>query len=122
MNLSNLFGTGVVNATGKGAHAAADPGFMSMLPMLAGFALIFYFLMIRPQNKRSREHRNLLSGLSKNDEVTTSGGVLGRVVTVQDNFVTLQIAKDINMTVQKSAVTAVMPKGTLPKESKGTVK
>ncbi|ODN41945.1 preprotein translocase subunit YajC [Piscirickettsia litoralis] len=83
------------------------------LAFLAVFILIFYFLLIRPQSKRAKEHRKLLSELTKGDEVATSGGVLGKVSKVEESIVTIEIANGIEIKVQKSAVSAVLPKGTI---------
>ena len=85
---------------------------MGMLPIILMF-VILYFLMIRPQMKRQKEHRNLIAALAKGDEVVTAGGILGRVTKVADQFVTVEIATNTEITVQKSAVTTVLPKGTL---------
>jgi preprotein translocase subunit YajC len=79
--------------------------------MIALFA-IFYFLLIRPQQKRQKEHRNMVSELAKGDEVITMGGLLGKITAVDDNFITLNIAKDTEVRVQKVSVQAMMPKGT----------
>ncbi|MFK7160637.1 preprotein translocase subunit YajC [Marinospirillum sp. MEB164] len=96
------------------AHAdagAASP--ISSIIMLVGFVAIFYFLLIRPQQKRAKEHKNLLAELSMGDEVTLAGGMLGRISKVTDEFLVLEISKDVSIKVQKAAVTAVLPKGTL---------
>ena len=78
-----------------------------------GFALIFYFLIWRPQSKRSKELRDLLGSLNKGDEVMTNGGILGKLSKVDDNYIVLQIHENVEIKMQKSAVTAVLPKGTL---------
>ena len=80
---------------------------------LGGFILLFYFLLWRPQSKRAKEHRQLISGLDKGDEVVTSGGIAGRIVRVKDDFVVIQIAEGVEIKVQKVAVAAALPKGTL---------
>jgi preprotein translocase subunit YajC len=81
--------------------------------MFVVLAAIFYFLLIRPQMKQVKEHRKLVESLAKGDEVVTNGGLLGRINEVGDNFLVLEIAKDIEVKVQKQSVTQVMPKGTL---------
>ena len=81
--------------------------------MLGGFVLIFYFLLIRPQNKRRKEHQNLVAGLSKGDEVVTAGGLVGQVTKVEDDFVKVQVNEQNEVRIQKSAVGATLPKGTL---------
>ncbi len=89
---------------------------MGMLPILLMF-VILYFLMIRPQMKRQKEHRALIAALGKGDEVVTAGGLLGKVSKVNDNYVTIEIAeqgdKPVEINLQKTAVTAVLPKGTI---------
>lgn len=97
---------------------AADPasaqgsGFEPLI-MLAIFGLIFYFMIWRPQSKRSKEHRDLLGSLSKGDEVICSGGIAGKVMKVTDNFIILEISPNSEVKVQKSAISSVLPKGTL---------
>jgi len=88
-----------------------DP--ISLVLMMVVFAAVFYFLIWRPQNKRAKEHKNLMSGLGKGDEITTSGGLIGRVVKVGDDFVTLTLTDGVDIHCQKVAVTAVLPKGTI---------
>lgn len=89
------------------------PSAMMQLIFFGGFILIFYFLMWRPQSKRAKEHRNLVSGLSKGDEVVTSGGVAGKVTKVTDDFVLLEVAEGVEMKIQKVAIASALPKGTL---------
>lgn len=91
---------------------AGGPGF-EILFMLGAFFLIMYFLIIRPQNKRNKEHKQMLSELSEGDEVVTSGGMLGRVTEIGDNSIALEVQRDVVVQVQKQAITTVMPKGTL---------
>lgn len=94
------------------APAAADPssGMLIMLPLMI---VIMYFMVFRPQSKRAKEHKALLDALAKGDEVITQGGVAGTVVEVRDNFVKVSIANDVEVLVQKVAITAVLPKGSL---------
>ncbi|MEK9711189.1 MAG: preprotein translocase subunit YajC [Thalassolituus sp.] len=80
---------------------------------LIGFAAIFYFLLWRPQSKRQKEHKNLVENLAKNDEVVTAGGMLGKVVKVTEEFAVIEVADGVQFPVQKVAVTAVLPKGTI---------
>ncbi len=92
--------------------AAGQPStFMSLLPMIVLFA-VFYFLLIRPQQKRQKEHKNMVEGLAKGDEVVTMGGVLGKITKVEDNFVTLEIASGMEVRLQRASIQALMPKGT----------
>lgn len=101
------------------AHAAAAPaqqgGGMEMLIMLLVFGLVFYFMIYRPQAKRVKEHKSLMSALSKGDEVLTQGGLVGKISKVSDekDFIVVSIAEGTEVTVQKAAVSAVLPKGTM---------
>ena len=106
----------ISNAYAQTAGATADPGIMGTLGMYGPFVILFvlmYFLMIRPQQKRQKELRTMMDALAKNDEVITVGGVLGRVTKVSEGYVTIEVAAGTEMVVQKSAVTALLPKGTL---------
>ena len=95
------------------AQTAAGPGGLtSFLPMIALF-VIFYFLLIRPQQKRQKEHRNMVAGLAAGDEVVTMSGVLGKITSVDENFISLQVASGVEIKVQKVSVQAMMPKGTV---------
>ena len=95
------------------AQDAAQPGgLMSFLPLIVIFA-VFYFMLIRPQMKRSKEHRQLVSQLGKGDEVVTNGGLLGRITDVSESFITLEIADNVQIKLQRQAVTNIMPKGTI---------
>ena len=77
------------------------------------FVVIFYFFLIRPQMKQAKEHKQLVSNLAKGDEIVTNGGMLGKINQVGDNFIVLEVARDTEVKVQKTAVSAVLPKGTL---------
>lgn len=87
-------------------------GIMGLLPLLLIF-VVFYFFLIRPQMKQAKEHKQMVEALTKGDEVVTTGGLLGKINKVGDNFIILEIAKDIEVKVQKHAVSATMPKGTI---------
>lgn len=95
---------------------AADPGLMgsltTFLPLILMF-VVMYFLMIRPQQKRQKELKAMMDALAKGDEVVTAGGIVGRVAKVTDTYVTLEVAAGTEITVQKNAVTTLLPKGTL---------
>lgn len=106
----SLFETAAYAAPAGGA--GGDAGLINLL-FLGGFVLIFYFLLIRPQNKRRKEHQALMSGLQKGDEIVTAGGVVGVVNKVEDDFVKVQVAEGVEMRIQKSAVGATLPKGTV---------
>ena len=92
--------------------AAATGGLMSFLPLIVIFA-VFYFMLIRPQMKRAKEHKQLVAQLSKGDEVITNGGLLGKIIDVSESFVTLELADNLQIKLQRSAVANVMPKGTI---------
>ena len=96
------------------AGAAADPtgGFMQLLPMILMF-VVLWFLMIRPQMKKAKEHKALLEALAKGDEVVTQGGLVGKITKVGDSYVNVEIAEGTEVVVQKPAIGLVLPKGTL---------
>lgn len=94
------------------APAAQEPAWMPFV-MMGGIIVLFYFMLIRPQNKRRKEHLNLLASLQKGDEVVTAGGIVGVVNKVEDDFVKVQVAPNMEMRIQKSAVGATLPKGTI---------
>lgn len=81
--------------------------------MLGAFALIFYFLVLRPQSKRAKEHRALVTGLQKGDEVLTSGGIVGKVAKITDDFISLNISDNIEILIQRQAIAGLLPKGTM---------
>lgn len=98
------------------AQAAATPGvessLMSFLPIILMF-VVLYFLMIRPQMKRQKEQKNMMEALANNDEIVTVGGILGKVTKVVDGYVTVEIAQNTEVVIQKNAVTMLLPKGTI---------
>lgn len=85
---------------------------MSMLPFIAIFA-VMYFVMIRPQMRKQKEHRAMIDALAKGDEVVTAGGILGRVAKIDENFVGLEVANNVEVRIQRSAIVQVLPKNTL---------
>jgi preprotein translocase subunit YajC len=95
---------------------AAESGLMgnltTFLPLILMF-VVMYFLMIRPQQKRQKELKSMMDALGKGDEVITSGGMLGRVTKVNDTYVTIEVAPNTEIVVQKSAITTLLPKGTI---------
>ncbi len=99
-------------AYAQAAAGGGDPGFMGFLPIILMFVLL-YFLMIRPQMKRAKEQKQMIEALQKGDEVITAGGVLGRITKIADPYVSLEIAPNTEINVQKSAVQTILPKGTL---------
>ena len=96
------------------ASAQADPLASLILPI--GLVVLFYFFLIRPQSKRQKEHKEMVGGLQKGEEVITSGGILGKITNVGENFVTMEISKDACIHVQKNSIQAVMPKGTIKEQ------
>lgn len=96
----------------NGAAQTNDPTLMSFLPMI-GIVVIFYFLLIRPQTKRAKEQKQMQNELQKGDEIVISGGELGRVVSAGDSYITMEIATGVEITVLKSSVQTLLPKGTL---------
>jgi preprotein translocase subunit YajC len=102
----------IANAFAEGAATAPANPFGPMI-MFGGMLLIFYFLMWRPQSKRAKEHKQLLESLAKGDEVQMSGGILGKIIKVEAQYVVLEIADKVEVKVQKSTIAAMLPKGTL---------
>ena len=107
----SLFSSNAVAAAGAGMPAQADGTFS--LIMIAAIFVLFYFMLIRPQNKRAKEHRELVGKLKKGDEVVTSGGVLAKVVSIDEQYIKVSIAEGVEIGLQRSAVSTVLPKGTL---------
>ena len=101
----------IQDAWAQGAAPQSDP-LLSMLPLLLVF-VVFYFFLIRPQTKRQKEHKEMVSKLAVGDEVVTGGGVLGKVTGVGDQFVEVEIADGVRIKIQRHTVGAVMPKGTI---------
>lgn len=100
-------------AMAQQSGAPAD-GTMGMMNLLFPIILIaaFYFLLIRPQTKRAKEHKQMVEGLKKGDEVVTGGGVLGRITEIGENFLQVEIADGVQIKLQKQSVGSLMPKGT----------
>ena len=94
--------------------AASTPGgeFMTFLPMIAIF-VVFYFLLIRPQQKRAKETKAMLAALQKGDEVITAGGVVGRISKLSDQYATVEISPTVEISVQRAAIAQLLPKGTM---------
>ena len=102
----------ISSAYAQSAPAGGDPGFIGFLPIVLMFVLL-YFLMIRPQMKRAKETKAMIEALQKGDEVITAGGVLGRITRISDAYISLEIAPNMEISVQKAAVQVLLPKGTL---------
>ncbi len=98
------------------AHAQSSaPGgsdLMAFLPMIAIF-VVFYFLLIRPQQKRAKEQKAMLEALQKGDEVVTAGGIVGKIGKLTDQYATLEVAQGVEMTVQRASIAQLLPKGTI---------
>jgi preprotein translocase subunit YajC len=101
----------ISDAHAAGAAGQSDP-LTSFLPLIIIF-VVFYFLLIRPQTKKAKQHKELVKSLAKGDEVITNGGLLGRIVKVSDNFVDVELADSVVVKLQRLAVGSVMPKGTI---------
>jgi len=101
----------ISDAHAQAAATTPSVGYSQYL-VLAVFVVVFYFLLIRPQQKRAKEHQALLSKLAAGDEVVTAGGILGPVTDVGDSFVTVEISDGVRIKIQKSQVTQLVPKGT----------
>jgi preprotein translocase subunit YajC len=100
-------------ASAHAQDAVSQPGgLMSFLPLIIIF-VIFYFLLIRPQMKRAKEHKNLVANLGTGDEVVTNGGLLGKITKVDESFVTVELTENVRVRIQKHAIASVMPKGTI---------
>ena len=107
----------ISSAFAQTAPAAASGGdmqstLMSMLPLLLMF-VVLYFVMIRPQMKKQKEHRSMIDALAKGDEIITAGGFVGRVSKLGDGFLTIEIAGGVEVQMQRSAVIQVLPKGSM---------
>ncbi len=102
----------ISNAYAQAATGGVESNLMSFLPIIVMF-VVLYFLMIRPQMKRQKETKAMIDALAKNDEVVTVGGILGKVTKVADGYLTIEIADNTEVVVQKNAVTMLLPKGTI---------
>lgn len=102
----------ISNAYAEGAAAAQGGGIMDFLPLIALVA-VFYFLVLRPQSKRAKEHKAMIEAVQRGDEVVTAGGEVGSISKVYEQYVGVEIAENVVVTVQKSAIQSVLPKGTI---------
>ena len=103
----------IPDAMAQSAGGGTPGGGIAPILMMVVFIAIFYFLLIRPQQKKAKEHQAMVTRLSAGDEVVTSGGILGKIIEVGDSFITMEIAPNVQIKVQKFQVTSLMPKGTL---------
>ena len=108
----------ISDAMAEAAPAAQQTDPMSSLIFFGGMILIFYFLLIRPQQKRAKEHRNLVEALSKGDEIVTNGGLLGKIVEVGEQYITVELAENVQIKMQRQAVGSILPKGSLKAANK----
>jgi preprotein translocase subunit YajC len=97
------------------APAQQGMDWVGLMPLLLLFVLL-YFLMIRPQMKRAKEHKAMTEALQKGDEVITGGGILGRITKIGGNYLTLEVAENVEIQVQKGAIQTLLPKGTIKNE------
>jgi len=102
----------IPDAMAQAAGGAQQASGLSMLVMMGLFVVIFYFLLIRPQQKKQKEHQAMLKQLSAGDEVVLAGGILGRIIELGDQFLTIEIADNVRVKVQRFQVTSLVPKGT----------
>ena len=103
----------ITSAHAADAAPAQQGGGFSLLIMTAVFIFFMYFVMWRPQSKRAKEHRNLISSLTTGDEVVTAGGILGKISKVTDHYIVLALTDNVQITVQKNSIVNALPKGTL---------
>lgn len=102
----------ISNAYAEGAAAAQGGGIMDFLPLIALVA-VFYFLVLRPQSKRAKEHKAMVTALQRGDEIVTAGGIVGNISKVYEDYVGMEITENVEVRVQKSAIQTVLPKGTI---------
>jgi len=102
----------IPSAYAQAAGAPQPNVFVQMLPLVLIF-VVFYFLLIRPQAKRAKEHKAMVTALSAGDEVVTSGGILGRIVEAGEQYLTVEVAEGVRVKVQRHTVTSLLPKGTV---------
>jgi preprotein translocase subunit YajC len=102
----------IPSAYAQAAGGAQPNAFVQLLPLVLIF-VVFYFLLIRPQAKRAKEHKAMVAALAVGDEVVTSGGMLGKITETGDQFLTVEIADGVRVKVQRHTVSTVLPKGTL---------
>ena len=112
MFISNAFAQAAAPVAGAAGEASMLGQFGQMLPLVLVF-VVMYFVMIRPQMKRQKEHKAMIEAIGKGDEVVTSGGLLGKITKVGESFLTLEVASGVELQVQRQAVVQVLPKGTV---------
>ncbi len=98
----------------QAAQAPAEGGLPGLdLFIIIAFAAVFYFIVWRPQSKRAKEHRELVASLGKGDEIVTNGGLIGKITKVEDQYLVIEVADNVHLKLQKGAVAAALPKGTI---------
>jgi preprotein translocase subunit YajC len=102
----------ISSAWAQAAGGSQPNAFIQLLPLVLIF-VVFYFLLIRPQAKRAKEHKAMVAALGVGDEVATAGGILGKVTETGDQFLTLEVAEGVRVKIQRHTVTSVLPKGTI---------
>jgi len=110
--MSFFISDAMAEAAPAAANGAPSAG-MSQLLLIGAMFAIFYFMLIRPQSKRAKEHKKMLDALAKGDEVLTNGGLLGRVTQLGETYVEVELADNVKVKMQRQAIASVMPKGTL---------
>lgn len=103
----------ISDAIAQTGGAAQQPDPLASLILPIGLVVLFYFFLIRPQSKRQKEHRQMIADLQKGEEVITSGGILGKITKISDDFISLEVSDTTTLKIQKSAVQTLMPKGTI---------
>lgn len=103
----------ISDALAQDAAPAGGPGMLEALLPFAILFIVFYFLLIRPQSKRAKEHRRMVESLAKGDEIVTTGGLLGKITEVGENFIEIELTENTRVKVQRQMVGSVMPKGTI---------
>jgi preprotein translocase subunit YajC len=111
MRLVDLF-VNVAHANNEAAAVPPNAGLFQVV-LLGGMFVMFYFFLIRPQKKRQQEQENMLKNLNQNDEVATHAGILGKIKKIQDNYVVLKVSESVELKFQKSAISVILPKGTI---------
>lgn len=102
----------ISNAYAEAAAAAPGASFMDFLPLVL-LVVVFYFLVLRPQSKRAKEHKAMVAALQRGDEIVTTGGEVGRISKVYEDYVGVEIAENVEVTVLKTAIQAMLPKGSI---------
>lgn len=113
MQVQDILNFFITSAHAADAAPAPQGSGFSLILMTLVFIFFMYFVMWRPQSKRAKEHRNLISSLATGDEVVTAGGILGKITKVSDNYFVLSLADNVEITIQKGSIVNALPKGTL---------